>query len=220
MKQTFIISIFLLVLCIIISQWVGYVVVVEGYRNTRTTTKPKTTTKPATTTKPTTTPTPTTTPPEPVPQFIMNYKSSTSTYLSPTQIQDSIHVPAAYASKVPTINSAANLQDYLKFLKKHFDTNNNLLSMIYFCVSLPSAFAKFYTPTSSIPYNQLQVNMPDIFRKSEPYTQIQTMCILWKQSMNLFAPSGPIIDPTSTLFTVISTDYINQIKECISSLMS
>jgi hypothetical protein len=227
----FIISIFLLILCILISQSVDYYLhqsIIEGFPNFRFHLKlpifglnarhsPQNT--------PQKTPP---TPPPNTPNFIVKYISNikTNNYLTDTEIQK-IYTAVAYANKyannVPAIKTKQNLLDYLSLLKAQLNgTSPPLAQLIFFSISLPAAFELFFFPDDEIPvpYNKLNATMGDIFPNSVPYTQIQIMCILWQQSMVLFTPSGPIIDPRNDTFQKIISGYISKINTSIDALQT
>lgn len=213
----FIISISLLILCIVISQSVDYYLQcdpVEGFFNSlfgRSKRKK--------TTLPTTTPPPTAPPKTPL--FIEKYVYDTSTankYLDNVQIND-IYTSVKYAMNVPTIQTKQHMLDYLNLLETQLN-GKPLPNLIYFCISLPSAFKSFYLPddTIPIPYNELHSKNKDIFPHSASYKQVQTLSILWNFSMILLTPSGPIMDPKSEIFMDIIGGYISQIKDGVREL--
>jgi hypothetical protein len=223
----FIISIFLLILCILISQSVDYYLhqsIIEGFpnfqfhlrlpvfglnarhspQNTPQNTPPK--------------------PPEKTPNFIVKYISniSTSTNISSTEIQK-IYTAVKFANNVQAVKTKQNLLGYLSLLKVQLNgTSPPLAQLIFFSISLPAAFELFFFPDDEIPvpYNKLNATMGDIFPNSVPYTQIQIMCILWQQSMVLFTPSGPIIDPRNDTFEKIISGYISKINTSIDALQT
>jgi len=180
---------------------------------------------------PTTSPAPT--PPPNTPAFITKYISEikTNNYLSNRDIIE-IFTSAGYANGVKSVTKRSELIDYLKLLKKQLDisTTPPLPQMTFFCISIPSAFNLFYMPDPTadvnnnkftpVPYNKLHGTMVDIFPNSIPYSKIQIMCILWKQVMFLFNPSGPIIDPRNDTFNEIINSYIKQINNIIIELNS
>lgn len=215
----FIISIFLLILCIVISQSVDYYLQrdpVEGFFDRLFGKKKRKNIPP-----PTTTPPPTAPPQTPL--FIEKYvyDIETNKYLENVQIND-MYTSVKYALNVPTIKTKQNMVDYLNLLETQLNGvyTPPLPNLIYFCISLPSAFKSFYLPdeTIPIPYNKLHSDMKDIFPHSAAYKQIQTLCILWNFSMILLTPSGPVMDPKSEIFMNIIGGYISQIKYGVKEL--
>ena len=235
----FIISIFLLILCIIISQSVDYYLqqsVIEGIKNididmskfqdhTKSITSnikkqaKRLTANPQTTLlieplliEPTST--------QPNPKFIEKYISDIKGYEG-VNISE-INTALAYAKNVEPINTKEDLSDYLAKLQTGLSgtTTSKIPQLVFFAISLPRAFKLFFFPDEKIPvpYNKLHANMTDIFPNSRPYTQIQIMCILWQQSMVLFTPSGPIINPNNDTFQAIIDSYITQIQDAIDEL--
>ena len=199
MKQSFIISIFLLILCIIISQVAHYYLqqtIVEGNTNTPASGSPA------------------------VPTFITKYMSDilNNSYLNNTHINN-IKTSAIFANTIKPVTNKGELIVYLKVLQTQLNATNSppLPQLTFFCISIPAAFKLFYLPPPNIPipYNKLHATMPDIFPTSVPYTQIQTICILWQQTMLLFSPKGPIIDPRNDTFNEIINGYISQINNAI-----
>jgi len=212
----FIISISLLILCIIISQSVDYYLqrdLVEGLFFDRLFGKKKKNNPPPTTTSP----------PPKTPLFIEKYAYDieTNKYLEKVQIND-MYTSVKYALNVPTIKTKQNMVDYLNLLERQLNGiyTPPIPNLIYFCISLPSAFHSFYLPddTIPIPYNKLHSEMKDIFPHSAAYKQIQTLCVLWNLSMILLTPSGPIMDPKSEIFINIIGGYISQIKYGVKEL--
>jgi hypothetical protein len=218
MKQSFIISIFLLIICILISQSVDYYLhenIIEGF-NWNFWRLPTWSYSPPPPPPPTSSPF--------TPKFIVNYVSAIlkNKYLSNSKIQQ-IYTTASLANNVPPVKSKQNLIDFLKLLQ----TNLNdpavppIPQLVYFAISIPRAFQLFYFPedTIPVPYNKLHSNMVDIFPTSKEYTKIQTICILWQQSMLLLTPNGQIIDPRHDTFVSIINDYIKNINKCIDRLL-
>lgn len=213
MKQSFIISIFLLILCIIISQGTHiylHSTIIEDFKFPNPFAMM--------------TPPPTTAPPQNIPKFIANYIShvSTSNYLNNTQIQK-IYTTVSYAVNTPSVTTASQLVSYLKVLKTQINASDvpALPQLSYFCVSLPNAIGNFYLPddTVPVPYNKLHAKYPDIFPSSIPFTQIVILYINWQQSMFLFETNGPILDPRSSVFSDIINNYISQINNSINKLI-
>jgi hypothetical protein len=255
MNSSFIITIFLLLACIILSQVTDYYLssliedsntVIEGARGRRrsrgksTRSRRKSTRskrkkrkgrrKRRTIVIQPSQPAPTTTPPvipvENTPNIIKKYLSDVKTagFLNTPQIQKIYNNSISSAVDIRPITTIAEMNSYLVSLQEKingFDTPP-LSQIIYFCVSLPYAFKNFFLPDQSIPipYNKLLATMPDIFRNSKYYTQIQMMCIQWQQCMLLFVPSTNIGDPRSELYINIMNQYISQINKNITNLLN
>ena len=262
MNSSFIITIFLLLACIILSQVTDYYLssliedsntVIEGARGRRRSRgstrskrkKRKGRRKRRTIVIQPEQPAPTTTPPvipvENAPNIIKKYLSDVKTagFLNTPQIQNiynnsispaigkegfSEGITNSNSNEIKPIRTIEEMNKYLVSLQEKLNGLDSppLHQLIYFCVSLPYAFKNFFLPDQSIPipYNKLLASMPDIFRNSKYYTQIQMMCIQWQQCMLLFVPSTNIGDPRSELYINVINQYISQINKNITNLLN
>jgi hypothetical protein len=199
----FIISIFLLILCIVVSQTAYYYLqepTIEG-----NTTEPPNT-----------------------PAFIKKYlKKLTSEPI----YRSGIYTTVTQANSVTAIEEKEQMKTYLSALKNRIDgatdDKNSLYTLIYFSLSLPTAFQYFFLPddTIPIPYNKLHAERPDIFPSSKYYTNIQKICILWQQSILLLTPEGGIIQPNTPIFkSIVSSSedngYLFELKDIINKLLT
>lgn len=196
----FIISIFLLILCIVVSQTAYYYLqepIIEGNVSSG-------------------------------PKFIEKYVNkitNQNTYKSGiyNSVRDANNVTAIENKQQMKLY----LNNLKSKIDGATNSQNSLYALTYFSVSLPTAFRYFFLPddTVPVPYNKLHSERPDIFPSSKYYTNIQKLCILWQQSMLLFTPEGRIIQPGTPLFnTIISSSedngYLLALKNIINKLLT
>ena len=203
MNSSFIITIFLLLVCILLSQATEYYLTysieksntqIESFEN----------------------------PPNLIKKYLSDAKNLN--YLSTPQIQNIYNNSINSAMQIKPITDIEKMNRYLVSLQEKingFDTPP-LNQIIYFCISLPYAFKHFFLPnqTIPIPYNSLYKKMPQIFKKSQYYTQIQILCIQWQQCMLLFVPSTNMGDPRTEVYINVMNQYISQINACITNLLN
>ena len=154
----------------------------------------------------------------------LHTKNTTETFLSTPEIQHIYNNSVSSALVIKPISTIKQMNTYLLLLQEKLNGLDSppLNQIIYFCVSLPYAFKNFFVPDQSIavPYNKLLVKMPDIFRNSKYYTQIQMICIQWQQCMLIFNPSPNIGDPRSEVYINVMNQYISQINTNITNLLN
>jgi len=192
MKSSFIITIFLLLTCIVLSQSTEYYLnciieesdkLIEPYvrnkpknnqpkNNQPKNSKPKSIVQASKSIAKTYVPAPTTPPPvvvETTPNIIKKYLSDikNANFLSTAQLQN-IYGSIDYAMKQKSISNIDEMNKYLVFLQEKLNGIDSppLNQIIYFCVSLPYAFNKFFMPDQKIPvpYNKLYATMSNIFQ--------------------------------------------------------
>jgi len=243
MKSSFIITIFLLLSCIILSQATEYYLtclfensnkIIEGRRGRRRRRRRERKRLANEAEKKRLAgifiPAPTTTPPvipvENTPNVVKKYLSDlkNADFLNAPQIQNIYNNSISSAVDIKPINTIEEMNSYLVSLQEKLNGLDTppLNQIIYFCVSLPYAFKNFFLPdqTIPIPYNKLYAEMPNIFKNSKYYTQIQMMCIQWQQCMLLFLPITNMGDPRTDVYISVFNQYISQINANITNLLN